>query len=179
MNSHRLHVEVVSSTFDFQGWYHNLGLSVKGLASTAGCHFTNHSWEFVPRKQIESRYGDSVQITCNQSDWETENVEPMDVILICRQYIHSTTLSQEPVVFLPTGIVKKLDGSKLKVAATNLLNERTLSEFRKTATAVARSPWELLKAQRWLDNLCEQNTLTNFGEPIALKFIFELDNFEN
>ena len=62
----------------------------------------------------------------------------------------------------------------LQAVAPNLLGERTVREFLKTAAAVGAVPWYLFRAQQYLENLCKQNAS---GQPnvsdLRLEFIFQ------
>lgn len=49
--------------------------------------------------------------------------------------------------------------------------DRALKEFRKTAVAVSQPPWSLLKAQAWLEQLCDHNQSGVKDTPLELKFL--------
>ena len=75
--------------------------------------------------------------------------------------------------FLPFKLAKeRLDPSALKASETNLMPEKTLQEFLKTANTFAQDPWQLLKTQAWLESFCEQNQCRAFPDPIPLVHIF-------
>ena len=83
--------------------------------------------------------------------------DPKDCILITKEYLHSAAMSQAPILVLPHAVAAKLDGKDLKQALPLALGESTIKEFRKTAKAVGSHPWELLKAQAFLEKMCDRN----------------------
>ena len=76
---------------------------------------------------------------------------------------------------MPSGFCKKLDRALLKPSESNAYPERTLAEFLKTAEAFAQPPWELLKAQHWLEELCRRNKDRIVQPPPELYFVFHPD----
>ena len=50
--------------------------------------------------------------------------------------------------------------------------ERELQEYQKTARCVAKGPWNLLKAQQYLERLCDANMNGDMQRPPKLEFIF-------
>ena len=80
--------------------------------------------------------------------------------------------------FLPYVVAKQhLDPKALQPSATNLMAEKTVQEFKKTGNALAQDPWQLLKTQAWLDNVCDQNKARIFADPVALAHIFQPAEF--
>ena len=159
-------MEVLQGTHDFQSYYHSLDLQFTGLAA---CHTgprTNHVWRFVQR-HVANRVLPAGAVIENHVEGFQELMEdPKDCILITKEYLHSAAMSQAPILVLPHAVAAKLDGKDLKQALPLALGESTIKEFRKTAKAVGSHPWELLKAQAFLEKLCDRNE-KNYMHPMA------------
>ena len=54
----------------------------------------------------------------------------------------------------------------------NSFSDVQLKEYAKTAVEVAKSPWNLLKAQQYLQELCDANRKGGMQKPPKLHFIF-------
>lgn len=103
-----------------------------------------------------------------------EALEPsdQDVYLLCKQFMHSSALSQKPLLILPADRLSRLAPSGPgNVVPRNDLGERTIHEFRKTAKAVAKHPWSLTAASQYLEQLCDQNESQQWPYPPVLEFI--------
>ena len=64
-----LHVEVLSSTFEFQNWFHDCGVQLSGLASISGETDTTHSWKFVSRELVTECFGQDI-VEVHHEEWE-------------------------------------------------------------------------------------------------------------
>ena len=82
-------------------------------------------------------------------------VHDSDVILLAKQHISSSELSQPPLLMFPHCLLERLAGQELKPLPRNELPARTIAEFRKTAVAVEAKPWSLHRAATYLRNLCD------------------------
>lgn len=103
-----------------------------------------------------------------------EALEPadQDVFLLCKQFMHSSALSQKPLLILPAERLSRLAPSGPgNVVPRNDLGERTIHEFRKTAKAVAKHPWSLTAASQYLEELCDRNESHQWPHPPVLQFI--------
>ena len=58
---------------------------------------------------------------------------------------------------------------------SNHLSEKTVTELLKTGNLLAQQPWNLLKTEHWLTELCARNQERRFLDPVPLRFIFEPD----
>ncbi len=74
---------------------------------------------------------------------------PDDAVLLVKQFLSSSGLSQRPLLIIPVDMLSKLKGP-LMPADRNKLSPKELSEFRSTATKVAAHPWELQRAAGYL-----------------------------
>lgn len=53
------------------------------------------------------------------------------------------------------------------------MSERTIKEFKNTASVVQKHPWDLAKANKYLNDLCDANSANTVPTPPELYFIFE------
>ena len=58
---------------------------------------------------------------------------------------------------------------------SNPLSDQTVTELLKTGNVLAQQPWNLLKGEHWLTELCARNQERRFLEPVPLRFYFEPD----
>lgn len=95
-----------------------------------------------------------------------------DVFLLCKQFMHSTSLSQKPVLLMPVSRLSRVHpAGPTQVVARNDLGDRTIREFRKTALAVSEAPWGMVRARAYLEHLCQENESQRLPCPPPLVFI--------
>jgi hypothetical protein len=162
-----LHVEILSSTWDFQGWFQSLGVQIQGLAATHAEPSTSHCWRFCRRSLLPE-----VGPICET--WDGENHEA-DAVLLVKEFLHQTRLSQQPLVLLPHMAAMTLHQPTLKVKQRNPLGDRVLAEYRKTASTVSKEPWKLFKAQQYLEELCRRNEADELSVGVKLNVIFDYE----
>lgn len=73
-----------------------------------------------------------------------------DCVALFKRYISSDSLAQAPLLVLPAARLERLKDRTLQPLPRNPLNERSVKEFRKTAEAVRKFPWQLVKASDFL-----------------------------
>ena len=56
-----LHVEVLLSTYDWQGWFRSVGVQISGLAATHLEPETCHHWRFAQRHKLRDE-GPAIEI---------------------------------------------------------------------------------------------------------------------
>eukprot|EP00969_Alexandrium_andersonii_P269552 11914078-Alexandrium_andersonii.AAC.1 len=74
--------------------------------------------------------------------------------------MHTADLAQEPLLLLPKAILIKkgfLGAMDLSTMPRNVLAPREKKEFMKLAQAVAKQPWDMVKANTWLNGWMEAN----------------------
>ena len=172
LKGHRLHVEVLDNTWDFQTWFWELGHQVKGLAATAGDKETCHSWQFVSASSVDEICGANTTVEVTHSGWDKDDLQPDDVVLIAKKYVHSTSAAQQPLLFLPHAVANRLSVDTLRWNTPNVFSDRTCKEFLKTAKAVGSHPWYLSRAQNYLESLIANNKKGARGKPVELDFVF-------
>ncbi len=165
-----LMVEITAGTHDFKSWMAPCDFQVSGLTSTAKEPFTNHLWRFCRRADVGTM---SEEIENSHPVWSSWQPSPDDVCLVLKQYMSSEEQSQRPQVILPVAACEKLTKQNLKPSMRNILSEETLNQFRKTAAVVSKAPWNLLKAQHFLEQLCAENEKQIVVPGFDLTFIFQ------
>eukprot|EP00973_Karenia_brevis_P030870 4257984-Karenia_brevis.AAC.1 len=71
--------------------------------------------------------------------------------------MHTSTVSQQPILLMPAEIGKRLQLSNLRPAPLNALGDAAIHQFSRTADVVARPPWNMIKAHAYLHELCSNN----------------------
>jgi len=169
----RLHVEVLDATYDFQHWFTKaFGFNVSGLASTHLEPNANHVWHFVARGALPQVCGGPADVEVQMEDWKSLGQHDNDCVLLVKEFLHSKALSQLPLLFQPESVSEALKESDLLVMPKNEIGETAIKEFRKTALHVAKAPWHLFKAQKYLELLCDENEPGRAGLVQPLEFIF-------
>ena len=54
---------------------------------------------------------------------------PMDVVMLCKEWVHSASLSQQPLVILPESYIKVLERSQLTTLGRKELSKKECEEF--------------------------------------------------
>ena len=80
-----------------------------------------------------------------------------DVVLMVKAFMHSAEPCQNRILVMPHSVAMDIFASKerLKLHPPIVFTDEQLKDYRATASAVARQPWELFKAQTYLENLCQ------------------------
>ncbi|CAK9068414.1 unnamed protein product [Durusdinium trenchii] len=155
----QLCVEVLSATWDFQSWFASFQLSMKGLTATHLEPDTNHCWRMMLRKNLEPH----ATVVCHNSAWSDLPEDPNDVVLL----------------MLPAHLHKKLKQDDLQVSERRKWSEEVLIDYRKAAKAVAADPWRLFEAQKWLEDLCDENQAMTEKQPPLLAMVHEDGQFQD
>lgn len=95
---------------------------------------------------------------------------PNDVFLLCKQFMHSSSLTQKPTLILPASRAMSLNPLPEVTLERNKLSDRQVAEFRKTARAISEPPWKLERASEYLSTLCDENQSHRVHEPPPLVF---------
>lgn len=170
----KLHVEVLNSTMDFQAWLHGVDVQLAGLAATHIEPDTNHVWRFGRRDMVPDVMTDqAIEVEVMHEAWQGMPSDGRDVVLFVKQYMHTAELTQAPLLVQPYEVAQKLRKGDLRVMLSNQLGERVVREYRKTASALGQPPWNLLKAQEYLNHLCDESEQGLQRAAQELNFLFE------
>ena len=102
-------------------------------------------------------YGTDLNIQCTHPEWEKLEEHDQDTILLCKQFLHSSECSQAPLLMMPYSLVADKPVPEILINPRNKLPERSVHEFQKTAKALGSAPWELVKAQAYLEEWVANN----------------------
>ena len=133
-----------------------MNLKVSGLAAHGGDLDTNHSWKLVQRGLLGS-IDSELLVENHHPDWQDLEPHEHDVILLVKESISSTKLSQRPQLLLPATVAQQLNVINLEVNPRVPMEDRTLAKYKHTAEVVQKPPWNLLLASDWLTDLCAHN----------------------
>ena len=82
---------------------------------------------------------------------------PTDVILLVKQFMHSQNLCQQPMLWAPGDRLSRLSDTQPRTCRQlRPLSKETAREFRKTASRVAKYPWLLVNAAKFLTDLVDR-----------------------
>ena len=90
--------------------------------------------------------------------------KPGDAVLLAKEYVHTTCLSQLPELLLPQELLPRLQ-VPLEPHLRNPFSIKTQSEFAKTAAEVAKEPWGLERSRKWLEELLRKNRAREVCPP--------------
>ena len=106
-----LHVEVLESTWDFQLWLFQLDTQMSGLAATHTEPDTNHVWRLVCSSMLAKVLPpEDLEVEVAHSSWESLRADASDVVLLEQQYLHSTRMSQKPLLVQHREVALQLHG---------------------------------------------------------------------
>lgn len=159
-------VELVQNTQDFRQFFYQTGVQMSGLTATKMAPNTNHVWRFTRRSTL------NMPVECEHEAWKEEEPHQDDICCVFKQYMSSPVMSQAPILMLPARVWQGLRQEQLLPSRRNAWPSNTLAEFRKTAKLVAAYPWQLFKAQQWLEQLCNDNEGNLVDAPIQLEAIW-------
>jgi len=163
---------VLDSTYDFSSWLEGIS-QISGLAATHAEPDANHSWHFL-RSDLANKFVPRAAgaVEYSNEEWKDLAPDPRDAILVVKQYLHHTAFSQPPLLAMPQSVAASLREETLKPHALNVLGDRLLKEYRKTAVTIAAQPWNLLKGQMYLEKLCDDNEKGIVLPPPKLNCLF-------
>ena len=110
----RLYVEIMDACYDWQQWLWGLNSQISGLAATHKEKEHGHSWRFVSRSLAEKSYGEGI-IEAKHPEWAALPTHPDDTIFLVKHFMHSSSLSQPPLLALPVGHSENLLAADIKV----------------------------------------------------------------
>ena len=146
----------LDAVWDWQIYFESLGTQVHGIAASHVNPDVNHSKRFVLRRDLCQMELPNWELNVPDC-FKTQPVCPDDVVVMCKQFWCSTSLSQPPMVFLPHHQYKSLEKAPNEVLPRNTLSEKACKEYRKTAKFCNESAWKLTRAGKYLLDWVKQN----------------------
>ncbi len=172
IRNRKLVVKQLHGAWNLRDWLAGMGMQFSGLTPNpqGGERHTAHAWRVVQRRALDS-YAKS-------SEWQVREIpemdyrcEPDDPVLLAKEWESSKSLSQPPLLLVPSSKAQDLDVTSLTLSRLNKLSPREIKEFQKTASMVEGEPWNLSRAAAWLRHLVLKN---EEGEDVAPLPIFVL-----
>ena len=99
-----------------------------------------------------------------------------DVVMLVKQFIHSTSLCQQPQLFLRSSDLADLDRTVLWTAMKrNLLSKESVKQYQRTARLVEKDPWFHTRAADYLRKWVDQNEKQDWGSHklFELEFVMK------
>ena len=103
----KVHVEILEGCMDFQKWFVPYGIQLAGHCPTTVEEDVCHHWRFVKRRDINCPY-EYASIQTTHPEWQDLPEDDDDVILLTKESISMTKLSQNPVLMLPNNIMHSI-----------------------------------------------------------------------
>ena len=165
-----LHVEVLKQTLNWQEFFGNIDMQVKGLTPTHWEPHACHSWRLVARSAVSRAFG---AVDCMHVAWGELPQDGDDTVLLLKRFMASSDLAQKPLLLMPSSVMASLQPCNLTLAPQIDLGDRARDEFKKTANIVKQPPWNLLRAAEYLETLVADNMHGKGDDvPANLKPVF-------
>ena len=115
----------------------------------------------------------------NLPGWELEvpdlfkdtDRHPQDVVMVCKQFWASDQLAQPPLLWCPHSLYAGLKQVPWARKDRNVMSERHMKEYKKTAAAVVQKPWCLLRAGAYLEKWVADNQAGTYGAPPTIPLL--------
>ena len=106
-------------------------------------------FEFCQRRHLQAERHGSIQ---QPDDFKASDT---DIIMETKLYVASPMFAQLPIVFAPASMVEAIPCvESIGLATKNVLGDKMIKEYTKTAQLVAAKPWNMKKAHLFLATLC-------------------------
>ena len=114
------------------GWV-QIQANISGLVATHKEPEANHVWRMIRRSDLQS-FGLTDNAIINENHaWKELPPDPMDAILLLKRHMHSTELSQDPVLLIPAAVARTLKEEDLKVPPARAFGEDAIMEYRQNS----------------------------------------------
>ena len=101
-------MEVLDATYDYASWFGPIQANISGLVATHKEPEANHVWRIIRRSDLQSFGLTDNAISKENHDWKELPPDPMDAVLLYKHRMHSTELSQDPVLLIPAAVARTL-----------------------------------------------------------------------
>ncbi len=166
-------VEINTGAWNWQKWLRGLGVRLTGLAPTTRAPDVCHCWRFVRRRDLARHVSPGVEdLLVVPQEFASDPVTPNDCILLLKQWVCSTELSQEPLLVLPAARLDRLDPTdSIEPVPRNTLTDQARREYKKTAARFGDAPWNLTDAETYLREWVKRNEDGEKDSPGAVNFV--------
>ena len=164
-----LHVELVDELHDWKAFLAPLDVHCSGLFDeerrAAGAA---HCFKFIQARDINYHELPDAELTNLNPAWEDAPREPTDAVLLAKGQIHSKSLSQKPVLALPSSVASLADWSEVPTRPRNKLLGHACQNFLRTADRLRAEPWNLNRSAAWLEQWVARGRAGHLGRPCAI-----------
>ena len=101
-------MEILDATYDYASWLDPIQANISGLVATHKEPEANHVWRIIRRSDLQSFGLTYNAINSETHAWKELPPDPMDAILLLKRRMHSTELSQDPVLLIPAAVARTL-----------------------------------------------------------------------
>ena len=91
--------------------------------------------------------------------------------MVCKQFWASDQLAQPPLLWCPHGLYARLRQVPWARKDRNVMSDRQVREYKKTAAAVVQKPWCLLRAGDHLEKRVADNQAGTYGAPPTIPLL--------
>ena len=165
--------DILPGTWDWEQFFEDLGLNVTGIAASHAHPRVCFSKRFLQLRDLPK---------LNLPGWELE-VPPLfkdiprhsqDVVMVCKQFWASDRLAQPPLLWCPHSRYARPKQVPWARKDRNVMSERQVKEYKKTAAAVVLKPWCLHRAGAYLQKWVADNQTGNGERPPTIPLLKDM-----
>ena len=165
--------DILHGTWDWQQFFDDLRFNVTGIAASHAHPHVCFSKRFLQLRDLPK---------LNLPGWELEVPalfkdtarHPQDVVMVCKQFWASDQLAQPPLLWCPHGLYARLRQVPWARKDRNVMSDRQVKEYKKTAKAVVQKPWSMLRAGAYLEKWVADNEAGTYGAPPNIPLLTDM-----
>jgi hypothetical protein len=169
----QLVVSKLEASYDWRPFFEPLAMNVTGIAASVPNPDVCHSKRFILRADLDKLLPKGTEVEVPEI-FREEPPDQADVFMLAKEFWSSDRLSQAPLLFLPKVVANKLaPGGPVVTMERNRLSDEQLRQFRRTAAKAGEPPWNLVRAERYLNQWCLENERAAWPQPVRLQFVVD------
>jgi len=169
----QLVVSKLNASYDWRPFFEPLAMSVTGIAASVPNPDVCHSKRFILRADLDKLLPKGTEVEVPEI-FGKEPPDPADVFMLAKEFWSSDRLSQAPLLFLPKVVANRLaPGGPVATMDRNRLSDEQLRQFRRTAAKAGEAPWNLARAEHYLNQWCLENERAAWPQPVRLQFVVD------
>ena len=152
----------LGATYDWKSYFEPLKVAPHGHGGVSDAMKEKnldvcHVFRFFRRDSDTAECG-QVRKLVTEARFEEEEPSPDDIILVTKHFIGSESVAQKPLVFCPGNRFSALAAEGPQpISGRVQFSQRQQAEFVKTANAIKKVPYKMLRAEAWLKALVDAN----------------------
>ncbi len=157
----------MEATRCWKAFFEPLQIQCHGHTGPTGAH----AFKMVQRSDLMEEGSDGLVVDRGAlGEHIPEHAE--DIIMLVKEFMHSRTVCQQPLLFLPYELAKGLpEGGPASSTPVTRLPDDKAKEYMKTAGKVRAMPWQLEEAAEYLEQWVQKN-VTGGTRPLPLAVVF-------